>query len=74
MTLTFLNKIERPYNRKFLKMTTNIESTEAKKLQDLETTRRPKTFFSVFHHLPSVGLKQLCALAYLGYNHEVGTF
>ena len=31
MTLTYLNKIEKPYNEKFLKMTTNIEVTEAKK-------------------------------------------
>ena len=28
---------------------------------------------SVFHHFPSVGPKQLCALAYLGYTHEAGT-
>ena len=41
MTLTCLNKTEKPYKRKFLKklkrVTTNIE---AKKNQDLETTRR----------------------------------
>ena len=27
---------------------------------------------SVFHYLPSVGSKQLCALAQLGSTHEVG--
>ena len=29
---------------------------------------------SVFHHLPSVGPKQLCALAHLGCTREAGTF
>ena len=29
---------------------------------------------SVFHHLPSFGPKQLCALAHLGCTREVGTF
>ena len=42
MTLTCLNKTEKPYKRKFLKklkrVTTNIEAK--KNLQDLETTRR----------------------------------
>ena len=28
---------------------------------------------SVFHHLPSVGPKQLCALAHLGCTREAGT-
>ena len=28
---------------------------------------------SVFHHFPSVGPKQLCALAHLGLTHEAGT-
>ena len=28
---------------------------------------------SVFHHLPSVGPKQLCALAHLGCTRKVGT-
>ena len=27
----------------------------------------------MFHHLPNVGSKQLCALAHLGFNCEVGT-
>ena len=27
----------------------------------------------VFHHLPSVGPKQLCALAHLGCTHEAST-
>ena len=35
-------------------------------LQILELT-------SVFHHLPSVGPKQLCALAHLGCTREAGT-
>ena len=30
-------------------------------------------FNSVFHHLPSVGLKQLCAFAHLGCTWEAGT-
>ena len=29
---------------------------------------------SVFHHLPSVSLKQLCVLEHLGRTHEVGTY
>ena len=29
---------------------------------------------SVFHHLPRVGPKQLCALAHLKSTHEAGTF
>ena len=28
----------------------------------------------VFHHLPSVGPKQLCALAHLGCTREAGTY
>ena len=45
MTLTWLNKTEKPYKRKFLKklkrLTTNIEKKRGKKnYQDLETTRR----------------------------------
>ena len=28
---------------------------------------------SIFHHLPSIGPKQLCALAHLGCTRKVGT-
>ena len=42
-----------------------IRQGEAK-LRILELT-------SVFHHLPSVGPKQLCALAHLGCTREAGT-
>ena len=30
-------------------------------------------FTPVLYHLPSVGPKQLCALAHLGYTREAGT-
>ena len=29
---------------------------------------------SLFHYLPCVGPKQLCALAHIGCTHEAGTF
>ena len=36
-----------------------------------EAKQRMLKLASVFHHLPSVGPKQLCALAYLGYTREL---
>ena len=44
-----------------------IISGDEAKLRILELT-------SVFHHLSSVGHKQLCALAQLGCTREAGTF
>ena len=37
-------------------------------------SRHVSKLTSVFHHLPSVGPKQLCALAYLGCTCEAGTY
>ena len=37
-----------------------------------EAELRISELTSVFHHLTSVGLKQLCALAHLGCTHTAG--